>query len=62
LPNDNLGLGSKDNSLILTDENLKEINNVTVGKLEYCALNHRNEIYVSCGYQNHIILFDSNLK
>jgi hypothetical protein len=48
LPNDNLGVGTKDNSLIITDENFKEINNVTVGKLEYCALNHRNEIYVSC--------------
>ncbi len=48
MPNDNLGVGTKDNSLIITDENFKEINNVTVGKLEYCALNHINEIYVSC--------------
>ena len=62
LPNGTLVVGTKDNSLILTDENFKDINNVTVGKLEYCALNHRNEIYVSCGDQNHIILFDSNLK
>ncbi len=62
LPNGNLVVGTKDNSLILTDENFEEINNVSVGNLVYCALDHRNEIFVSYGYQNHIILFDSNLK
>ncbi len=61
LPNSNLVFGTE--SLVkLIDENFKEINSVTVGNLKCCALNHRNEIYVSDGYQNVITLLDLNLK
>jgi hypothetical protein len=36
-------------SLMLIEENFKEIRKVTVGNVDSCALNHRNEIYVSNG-------------
>ena len=61
LPNGNLVFG-EESSVILLDEYFKEIKKVYVSRLECCALNHRNEIYVSCGYEKCIILFDSNLN
>ena len=46
LPNGNLVCGT-DDSVKLFDENLKEIKSVSTGGQNFCALNRRNEIYVS---------------
>ena len=54
LPNGNL-VCYMDNLVKLLDENLKEIKSVSTGGESFCALNKRNEIYVSV-YQNHCII------
>ena len=61
LPNGNFVCGT-DDSVKLLDENFKEIKSVLTVRQNYCALNHRKEIYVSDHYKSCIILFDSNLN
>ena len=61
LPNGNLVCGTND-SVKLLDENFKEIKSVSTGGSSYCALNRRNEIYVSVWSQHYIISFDLNLN
>ena len=61
LPNGNLVCGTKD-SVKLLDENFKEIKSVSTGGWSFCALNRRNEIYVSVWHNHCIISFDLNLN
>ena len=61
LPNGNLACGTN-NSVKLLDENFKEIKSVSTNGLSFCALNRRDEIYVSVFHSNCIILFDLNLN
>jgi len=61
LPNGNLVCGT-DGSVKLLDENSKEIKSVSTGGESFCALNRRNEIYVSVQDKNCIISFDLNLN
>ena len=61
LPNGNLVCGT-DGSVKLLDENLKEIKSVSTGGRSFCAVNHRNEIYVSVPQKHCIISFDLNLN
>ena len=61
LPNGNLVYGTY-GKVFLLNENFQEIKSVSTGGLSFCALNGRNEIYVSV-YQSHcIISFDLNLN
>ena len=59
LPNGNLVYGTY-LKVFLLNENFLEIKSVETGRYSCCALNHRNEIYVSSGHC--IILFNSNLN
>ena len=61
LPNGNLVYGTF-NSVFLLNENFEQIKRVSTGGSSCCALNHRNEIYVSVDGKNCIILLDSNLN
>ena len=61
MPNGNLVRGTND-SVKLCDENLKEIKSVSTGGWSCCALNRRNEIYVSVYKKHCIISFDLNLN
>ena len=61
LPKGNLVCGT-DDSVKLLDENLKEIKSVSTGGINCCALNRRNEIYVSVQDKRCIISFDLNLN
>ena len=61
LPNGNLVCGTTD-SVKLLDENFKEIKTVSTGAFSCCALNRRNEIYVSVSVKHCIISFDLNLN
>ena len=61
LPSGNL-VCSTDGSVKLLDENFKEIKSVSTGGFSCCALNHRNEIYMSDSSNHCIISFDLNLN
>ena len=61
LPNGNLVCGT-DESVILFSENLENIKSFSTGGSSYCAINRRNEIYVSVCGQHCIYLFDLNLN
>ena len=61
LPNGNL-VCSTTGSVILLDENIKEIKSVSTGGINCCDLNRRNEIYVSVQDKRCIIWFDLNLN
>lgn len=61
LPNGNLVFGTQ-TSLMILDENFKIMKSVALESIECCALNHRNEIYVSGGHDKVINLLDLNLK
>ena len=61
LPNGNLVYGTL-KKVFLLNENFQEIKSVSTGGHSFCAVNHRNEIYVS-DHRNHcIISFDFNLN
>ena len=48
MPNGNLVCGTLDAVKLLLDENFEEIKGVLIeGEMGFCALNRRNEIYVS---------------
>ena len=49
-------------SVKLLDENFKEIKSVSTGGYSFCALNHRNEIYVSVYGKHCIFLYDLNFN
>ena len=59
LENGNLVYGAF-GKVFLLNENFQEIKSVSTGGLSFCALNSRNEIYVSV--KHCIILFDLNLN
>ena len=61
LPNGNLVIGTYQ-KVFLLNENFQEIKSVETGGYNFCALNHRNEIYVSVDQEHCIILFDLNLN
>ena len=61
LPNGDLICGTAD-SVKLLDENFKETKSVLTGGFSFCALNHRNEIYVSVFGKHCFIMFDLNLN
>ena len=61
LPNDYLVYGTF-KQVYLLNENFQELISVSTGGFNYCALNHRNEIYVSDQSKHCIILFDLNLN
>ena len=61
LPSGNL-VYSTNGKVFLLNENFQEIKSVSTGGLSFCALNHRNEIYVSVSHEDCIILFDLNLN
>ena len=61
LPNGNLVYGTW-KEVFLLNENFQEIKSVSTHGLNFCALNHRNEISVSVSDTNCIILFDLNLN
>ena len=62
LPNGNFVCGT-DNSVILLNEKLQNIKEFsTWGSYSFCALSHRNEIYVSSYRDNSILVFDLNLN
>ena len=61
LPNGYLVCGTT-GSVKLLDEYFKEIKSVSTGGWTFCALNRRDEIYVSVGGKHCIILFDLNLN
>ena len=61
LPNGNL-VYSTNGKVFLLNENLQEKESISTVRLSFCALNHRNEIYVSERWKNCIILFDLNLN
>ena len=62
LPNGNLLCGTH-GSVKLLDEYFKEIKSVLIGGFfTFCALNYRNEIYVSVSEKHCILLFDFNLN
>ena len=48
--------------VVLLNENVKEIKSVSTSGESCCALNYRNEIYVSDYSEDCIILFDLNLN
>ena len=45
-----------------SNDNFKDIKSVSTGGYSSCALNHRNEIYVSVHQKHCIFSFDMNLK
>ncbi len=61
LPNNNFVFGTNF-SAMLFNENLEQIKTISTGGYSFCALNHRNQICVSVGDKDFIILFDLNLQ
>ena len=61
LANGNLVYGTG-HSVILFNENLKEFKSVLTDGYSFCALNRRNDIYVSVHQKPCIISFDLNLN
>ena len=61
LPNGNLFYGARW-KLLLLNEIFQEIKRVSTDGDGYCALNHRNELYVSDQAKHCITLFDLNLN
>ena len=66
LPNGNFVYGTE-YKVFLLNENFQELESVYTGGYNFCALSHRNEIYVSvqsinCTCRHFIILFDLNLN
>ena len=61
LPDGNIVYGTL-NKVFLLNENFQKIKSVSTDRWSYCALNHRNEKYVTDYSKNCIILFDLNLE
>ena len=62
LPNGNLVYGTANGKVFLLNENFQKIKNVSTGGHSCCAINDRNEIYVSSSQKHSIISFDLNLN